>query len=119
MVKKLFNSECAQCHYQGKTKPNPTISLSKELLENAEPNRYSIAGLVDYMKYPTSYDGEIDYSLVHMNVTDSDLWGEMRNYKEEDLKDVAGYILSQINIDPKWGKLSLIDNNLGTTSNCK
>ena len=45
-----------------------------------------------------------------MNTGVPELWSEIRNYTEEDIKDVAGYILIQVNADPKWGKLSLIDN---------
>lgn len=109
--KKLFNDACAQCHFQGKTKPNPNVPLSKDALAGAEPSRDNIEGLVDYMKHPTSYDGEEDISLLHMNTEMPELWAEMRNLSEEDLKVIAGHILIQINLDPeKWGTLSLIDN---------
>lgn len=107
---KLFRDTCAQCHIQGKTKTNPNVSLSKEALEGAEPLRDNIVGLVDYMKHPTSYDGEEDLTLLHMNTERTDLWPEMRNLTDDDLKAIAGHILVQINFDPKWGKLSLIDN---------
>jgi photosystem II cytochrome c550 len=108
--KKLFNDTCAQCHFQGKTKTNPNVRLSKEALAGAEPSRDNILGLVDYMKHPTSYDGEEDLTLLHQNTERPDIWPEMRNLTEEDLKMIAGHILVQINLDPKWGKLSLIDN---------
>jgi photosystem II cytochrome c550 len=108
--KKLFGSTCAQCHIQGKTKTNPNVDLSKEVLANAEPSRDNLLALVDYMKNPTSYDGEEDISLFHINTERSDIWPQMRNLNKEDLEAIAGHILIQINADPKWGNLSLIDN---------
>lgn len=108
--KKLFNDTCAQCHFQGKTKTNPNVKLSETALAGAEPRRDNIEGLVDYMKHPTSYDGEEDISLFHHSTERPELWPEMRNLTDEDLEAIAGHILIQINLDPKWGKLSLIDN---------
>lgn len=107
---KLFVANCAQCHIQGKTKTNPNVTLSGEALANAVPARDNLLGLADYIKHPTSYDGEEDYSLYHLNTENPDLWPEIRNYTEADIKAVSGYILSRVNADPKWGKLSLIDN---------
>lgn len=106
----LFKDNCAQCHIQGKTKTNPNVTLSKQALANALPARDNLLGLMDYIKHPTSYDGEEDLSLLHMNTERPDLWPEIRNYTEDDIKALAGYILVQANADPKWGNLSLIDN---------
>lgn len=106
---KLFVASCTQCHIQGKTKTNPDVSLSREALANAIPARDNVLALVDYMKYPTSYDGEDDLSLLHMNTDRTDIWSEMRNYNDEDLKAIAGYILIQTQADPKWGKRTLIE----------
>jgi len=106
---KLFGASCTQCHIQGKTKTNPDVSLSREALANAIPARDNVLALVDYMKYPTSYDGEDDLSLLHMNTDRSDIWSEMRNYNDEDLKVIAGYILIQTKADAKWGKRTLIE----------
>ncbi len=108
--KKLFVDTCAQCHFQGKTKTNPTVSLSKEVLEGAEPSRNNLLAIVDYIEHPVSYDGEQDLSLYHPNTDRTDLWPEMKNLNKEDLEMIAGHILTQINLDPKWGNLSLIDN---------
>lgn len=107
---RLFVSNCAQCHIQGKTKTNPNVSLSKEALANALPARDNLLGLMDYIKHPTSYDGEEDLTLLHVNTERPDLWPEIRNYSEDDIKAVAGHILIQAFSDPKWGNLSLIDN---------
>ncbi|BAQ63999.1 photosystem II cytochrome c-550 [Geminocystis sp. NIES-3709] len=106
---KLFIDNCSQCHIQGKTKTNPNVGLSKESLANALPARDNLLGLVDYIKNPTSYDGEEDISLYHLSTERPDLWPEIRNYTDEDIKAVAGYILIQTNADPKWGKRSLIE----------
>ena len=107
---RLFVSNCAQCHIQGKTKTNPNVSLSKDALANALPARDNLEGLMDYIEHPTSYDGEEDLTLLHLNTERPDLWPEIRNYSEDDIKAVAGHILIQAFSDPKWGNLSLIDN---------
>ncbi|MBE9223223.1 cytochrome c-550 [Cyanobacterium stanieri LEGE 03274] len=106
---KLFVASCTQCHIQGKTKTNPNVGLSIEALSNAIPARDNVLALVDYMKYPTTYDGEDDLSLLHMNTERSDIWSEMRNYTDDDLEAIAGYILIQTQADPKWGKRTLIE----------
>ncbi|MBF2057181.1 MAG: cytochrome c-550 [Cyanobacterium sp. T60_A2020_053] len=106
---KLFVASCTQCHIQGKTKTNPNVGLSAEALANAIPARDNVLALIDYMKYPTTYDGEEDLSLLHMNTERSDIWSEMRNYNDDDLEAIAGYILIQTKADPKWGKRSLIE----------
>ncbi|MGY6528555.1 MAG: photosystem II cytochrome c-550 [Cyanobacterium sp.] len=105
----LFVASCTQCHIQGKTKTNPNVGLSLEALANAVPARDNVLALVDYMKYPTTYDGEDDLSLLHMNTDRTDIWSEMRNYTDDDLEAIAGYILIQTKADPKWGKRTLIE----------
>ena len=89
---RLFVDNCAQCHIQGKTKTNPNVGLSKEALANAIPARDNLLGMIDYIKHPTSYDGEEDLSLYHLSTERPDLWSEIRNYTDEDIKAVAGYI---------------------------
>ena len=106
---RLFGSTCSKCHLQGKTKTNPDVGLGIEALAGAVPPRDNLLGLVDYMKYPTTYDGEDDLSLIHTNTQRSDLFPEMRNLTDQDLRDIAGHILIQANLDPKWGKRSLIE----------
>lgn len=105
----LFVDSCAQCHLQGKTKTNPNIGLSIDALAKAIPARDNLLGLIDYIQNPTSYDGEEDISLYHLNTGRPDLWPEIRSYTQEDVKAVAGYILVQTNADPRWGKRSLIE----------
>lgn len=102
--KRIFNDTCSQCHNMGRTKTNPNINLSLESLNGAEPPRDNLAAMVDYINHPTSYDGEIDLTELHPNTERSDIYPEMRNLTQEDLRDVSGYILMQPAIHgEKWG----------------
>lgn len=101
---KIFYQTCSSCHNGGRTKNNPNVTLGLADLEGAEPVRDNIASMVDYLKHPTSYDGEVDLSELHPNTTRTDLYAQMRNLSEEDLKVVSGYILVQPNIRGiTWG----------------
>ena len=53
--KRLFNTTCGACHTGGITKTNPNVGLDPEALSLATPRRDSIAGLVDFLKNPTTY----------------------------------------------------------------
>ena len=98
----LFNNICAQCHKGGANKANPNIDLSADSLAGAEPPRDNVVSMVDYIKNPTTYDGEVDISELHPCTERSDLFGEMRNLSEDDLYAMAGYILIQPNTNPLW-----------------
>lgn len=100
---RLFIQECTQCHLQGKTKTNNNVSLGLEDLSKAEPPRDNLLALVDYLKYPTSYDGEDDYTELHPNVTRPDIYPELKNFTEDDVYDVAGYMLVAPKLDERWG----------------
>jgi photosystem II cytochrome c550 len=100
---RIFNGSCTKCHLQGKTKTNNNISLSLSDLDGAEPPRANVLALVDYLQHPTSYDGETDMSEEHPNVTRTDLYPELRNLTEDDLFDVAGYLLIAPKLDDRWG----------------
>jgi photosystem II cytochrome c550 len=102
--KRLFVSVCAQCHPGGVTKTNPNVGLEPEALAGAVPPRNSIEGLVDYMKNPTTYDGEIEIAELHPSKKSADIFPEMRNLTDQDLEALAGHILLQPKIlGPKWG----------------
>ena len=102
--KRLFNDACSQCHSTGITKTNPNVDLSQSDLAGAIPPRDNVMAMVDYMKNPTSYDGEIDLSGYHPNTKRPDLYPEMRNLTQEELKDIAAHILIQPKIVGKrWG----------------
>lgn len=101
---RLFNDTCSSCHKGGTTKTNPNVGLGLEALANAEPSRDSIEGLVNYLKNPTTYDGEANILELHPNTTRSDLYPTMRNLTDEDLKEIAGHILIQPKIrGVMWG----------------
>ena len=91
--KKLFGDVCSQCHGAGRTKTNPNVTLSKKDLSGAYPNRNNVEALVDYMKNPTTYDGDIEIYEFHPAIRSADIFPEMRNLSENDLYAIAGYIL--------------------------
>ncbi|WP_071517606.1 photosystem II cytochrome c-550 [Geitlerinema sp. PCC 9228] len=102
--KRLFNDVCAQCHNGGETKTNPNVNLSQSSLERANPARDNLEALVDYMKNPTTYDGFEEIPELHPNTQRSDLYPEMRNLTESELRDIAGHILIQQQVlGPRWG----------------
>ena len=61
---RVFVDSCSYCHKSGTTKTNPNVNLSSKVLANAEPAKDNIAGIVEYLKNPTTYDG--DLSLIHI-----------------------------------------------------
>ncbi|MGB5592745.1 MAG: photosystem II cytochrome c-550 [Crocosphaera sp.] len=100
---RIFIDNCAKCHKQGKTFTNNNVSLGLDDLAGAEPPRDNLLALIDYLKYPTSYDGEDDYIELHPNVTRPDIYPELRNLTEDDVYDVSGYVLVAPKLDERWG----------------
>lgn len=72
--KRLFQYACASCHVGGITKTNPNLDLRTETLALATPPRDNIEGLVDYMKNPTTYDGEQEIAEVHPSLRSADIF---------------------------------------------
>ena len=102
--KRLFNNACAQCHNGGITKTNPNIGLEPESLSLATPVRNNINSLIDYMKEPTSYDGENSIAELHPSIKSAEIFSKMRNLTDEDLFSIAGHILVQPKVvAEKWG----------------
>jgi photosystem II cytochrome c550 len=102
--KRLFQFACAQCHAGGVTKTNQNVGLEPDALALATPPRNNIDSLVDYMKNPTTYDGEEEISEFHPSTKSADIFTEMRNLTDEDLKAIAGHILMQPKVvGTKWG----------------
>ena len=102
--KRLFNASRGSCHTGGITKTNPNVGLDSDALSLAQPNRNNIAGLVDYMKNPTTYDGLESIAEVHPSIASADIFPKMRSLSEEDLFAIAGHILVQPQIiSEKWG----------------
>ena len=102
--KRLFVNTCSQCHPGGITKTNPNVGLEAEALALATPPRDNVDALVDYLKDPTSYDGEFSIAEFHPSLKSADIFTEMRNLSEDDLAAIAGYILIQPKVQGiKWG----------------
>ncbi|MEA5576704.1 photosystem II cytochrome c-550 [Anabaena sp. UHCC 0451] len=102
--KRLFNDTCSQCHAGGVTKTNQNVGLEPEALAGATPKRDNIEGLVDYMKNPTTYDGETEISEIHPSIKSADIFTEMRNLTDDDLTAIAGHILIQPKVvGTRWG----------------
>lgn len=108
--KRLFSQTCSKCHMAGRTKTNPNITLSPESLAGAEPPRDNVEAIAEYLNNPKTYDGEQDISELHPNTTRADLYPEMRNLTQDDLKQLAGYILTEANIRGfRWGAGKVYD----------
>lgn len=102
--RKVFNSSCGTCHAGGITKTNQNVGLDPETLALATPPRDSVAALVDYMKDPTSYDGELSIADLHPSLRSADVFVQMRNLTDEDLRRMAGYILVAPKVQGlQWG----------------
>ncbi|MBD2185941.1 cytochrome c-550 [Planktothrix sp. FACHB-1355] len=102
--KRLFSNVCSQCHNGGVTKTNPNVGLEPEALSFATPPRDNIEALVEYMKNPTTYDGEISIAEEHPSKKSADIFPEMRNLSDEDLEAIAGHILLQPKVaGVRWG----------------
>lgn len=101
---RLFVSTCSVCHKGGATKTNPNVGLGLPALEGAEPSRDNVVAIVDYLKNPTTYDGEKQILEFHPNTSRADLYPEMRNLTDGDLQALAGHILIQPKIrGVMWG----------------
>jgi photosystem II cytochrome c550 len=102
--KREFNNVCSQCHVGGVTKTNPNVGLGLETLSFAYPARDNIEGLIDYMINPTTYDGFYEISELHPSLKSADIYPEMRNVSEDDLYNIASYILIQAKtLGKQWG----------------
>lgn len=93
--KQLFKNNCMSCHVGGATLPNPRVSLSLKALKGATPPRDNIAGLVAYMRQPTSYDGSAEnYWCREVPET----W-----LSQEQVDKLAAFILTAAHKAPGWG----------------
>jgi photosystem II cytochrome c550 len=101
--KRLFINVCSQCHLEGITKTDFNVGLDPESLALATPPRNNLESLIDYMKNPTSYDGEFDISEYHPSMKSADIFAEMRNLTEDDLYSIASFMLVEPKINYKWG----------------
>lgn len=100
--KKLFGYACSSCHGQGMSKTNPNVGLDLETLSLATPPRDNIQGLVDFLKAPMSFDGEDDISEEHPGINSADVFAKMRNLTEDELVDIAGFLLVEPKVNERW-----------------
>lgn len=102
--KRLFNATCGACHVGGITKTNPNVGLDPEALSLATPRRDNVLSLVDYLKRPTTYDGQESIAEVHPSLQSADIYPRMRSLTDEDLYAIAGHVMLQPKIvSEKWG----------------
>ncbi len=102
--RRIFSNVCSQCHMGGITKTDFNVGLSTEDLAGAYPPRDNLEALVEYIKHPMTYDGEVSIAELHPSIESADIFPEMRNLTEDDLTALAGHILSQPNIlGDAWG----------------
>jgi photosystem II cytochrome c550 len=60
--------------------------------------------LVDYLKNPTTFDGETEIYEIHPSLRSTDIFPMVRGLTDEQLKDIAGYILYKGQLEGiKWG----------------
>lgn len=100
--KKLFGYACSSCHGQGMTKTNPNVGLELETLKLATPPRNNIEGLVAFLKAPMSFDGEDDISEEHPGINSADIFPKMRNLTEDNLVDLAAFLLVEPQVNERW-----------------
>ena len=93
--KRLFESNCINCHVGGATLPNPTVALSLEDLAAATPRRDNLAALVEFQREPMTYDG-LEESIECRKVPTS--WMD-----DETLLNLAGFVLKSAQSAPGWG----------------
>lgn len=99
-----FINTCSTCHKQGGTNTDPEMGLDTLTLHLATPRRDTIEGLVDYVKNPTTFDGKRSIATEHPSVKRADLFPELKSLTEEDLFNIAGYILVAPKLtNEKWG----------------
>ncbi|MGB3532520.1 MAG: photosystem II cytochrome PsbV2 [Microcoleaceae cyanobacterium] len=93
--KELFDSSCINCHAGGLNFLYPGVSLSLKDLQGATPPRDTISRLIDYMRYPLSYDGsDTNYSCRQV----SEDW-----MPQPTAEKLAAYILYSAEVVPEWG----------------
>ena len=100
--KGFFNPTCgsASCHAGGKASDSG-YGLGLQDLAGATPPRDNIVSLVNFMKDPMAYQGSPSISEMHPSMKSADMYPAMRRLTDDDLKAIAGYILSMPAINPQ------------------
>jgi len=99
-------------------KQNETLARARASRHNKNNNAYILDlaaqpfillvsddnSIIDYLKNPTTFDGMKDISETHPSIKGADVWPRMRSMKQQDLYDMAAYILFQnFAIPERWG----------------
>ncbi|MBW4645458.1 MAG: photosystem II cytochrome PsbV2 [Goleter apudmare HA4340-LM2] len=93
--KKLFESNCINCHVGGATLPDPSVSLSLKTLQDANPPRDRINSLVAFMRQPMTYDGSQEtYWCRQLSPNLLSL---------EQVESLAAFVLTAAQKAPGWG----------------
>ncbi|AGY58723.1 photosystem II cytochrome PsbV2 [Gloeobacter kilaueensis] len=98
--KKLFESNCQNCHVGGVTTPNPKVSLALAKLQGATPPRDNIQALVQYMRNPMSYDGKEEVPNCR----------KATYLKDDQLQNLAAFVLRAAQKAKGWGTARLESN---------
>lgn len=102
--RRLFNSTCGTCHANGVTKTDFNLGLDPETLALATPPRDSVEAIVDYLKNPTTYDGEEEIAERHPSLKSTDIFPKMRDLSEQDLTAIAGHVVLMPKVmGDRWG----------------
>lgn len=92
--KRLFKTNCINCHVGGATLPNPIVSLSLSKLKGATPPRDTLEGMVAFMRHPMTYDGTEDAVLCR-EIPDSWL-------AQEETENLAAFVLRAAEVARGW-----------------
>lgn len=93
--KKLFETNCLNCHVGGSTLPDPQVSLSLKTLKGANPPRDRINALVSFMRQPMTYDGsEQTYWCRQMPPS---------LLSQQQVESLAAFVLTAAQKAPGWG----------------
>ncbi|WP_017324688.1 photosystem II cytochrome PsbV2 [Synechococcus sp. PCC 7336] len=93
--KRLFESNCINCHVGGATLPNPTVTLSMDDLAGANPPRTNLTALMEFQREPIAYDGS-EESFECRKVPDA--WMD-----DITLLKLEAFILKAAEVAPGWG----------------
>jgi photosystem II cytochrome c550 len=93
--KRLFESNCINCHVGGATLPNPRVSLSLADLRGATPPRDNIGALVQFIRLPQNYQGTEDSYICRQLSPEA--------ATDQELAQLAAFILQAARVAPGWG----------------
>ncbi|MBD2356376.1 photosystem II cytochrome PsbV2 [Tolypothrix sp. FACHB-123] len=93
--KKLFETNCINCHVGGATLPDPQVSLALKTLQAANPPRDRINALVNFMRQPMTYDGSQETYWCRQLTPDF--------LSQQQVENLAAFVLTAAKKAPGWG----------------